>query len=205
MFGYKLQDSEKSVSLKEAVGSLAAAIMTMVMMAANLTVPFLAKRLGKRNLCIVPAGLQLLGLVIIWPGDLNTSIIVVGAFISAAGYGVKESIYFSMQADSALVRELYPVCKKQMYLTLKMIDSDGRLITDDNYPVVVDWSNGFSKDTAGQTVNTTLRLKCGADTFREAFDPDKPDYSPYGSPIVNSCCHAWSCAPVYLISKYLLS
>ncbi|MBQ9432594.1 MAG: hypothetical protein IJU26_00035 [Synergistaceae bacterium] len=36
-----------------------------------------------------------------------------------------------------------------------------------------------------------------------AFDPDKPEYSPYGSPIVNSYCHAWSCTPVYLISKYL--
>ena len=46
-------------------------------------------------------------------------------------------------------------------------------------------------------------LSLGADTFWEAFDPDKPDYSPYGSPIVNSYCHAWSCTPVYLISKYL--
>ena len=95
-----LQDSEKSVSLKEAVGSLAvntpwklfalnimfmwtgffiqsaaliyyykyyvgstyltslvATIMTMVPMVANLTVPFLAKRLGKRNLYIASAGL----------------------------------------------------------------------------------------------------------------------------------------------------
>ena len=137
-----LQESGKSVSLKEAVGSLAvntpwklfalnimfmwtgffiqsaaliyyykyyvgstyltslvATIMTMVPMVANLTVPFLAKRLGKRNLYITSAGLQLLGLVIIWLGDMNTSVIIAGAFISAAGYGVKESIYFSMQAD----------------------------------------------------------------------------------------------------------
>ena len=36
-----------------------------------------------------------------------------------------------------------------------------------------------------------------------AFDPEKPGYSPYGSPIVNSYCHAWSCTPVYLIKKYL--
>lgn len=46
-------------------------------------------------------------------------------------------------------------------------------------------------------------IDLGADTFWEAFDPDMPDYSPYGSPIVNSYCHAWSCTPVYLIKKYL--
>lgn len=47
-------------------------------------------------------------------------------------------------------------------------------------------------------------IDLGADTYWEAFDPDKPDYSPYGSPILNSYCHAWSCTPVYLIEKYLV-
>nr|MCR5606620.1 hypothetical protein [Treponema sp.] len=46
-------------------------------------------------------------------------------------------------------------------------------------------------------------IKRGADTFWEAFEMDNPEYSPYGSPIVNSYCHAWSCTPVYLVSKYL--
>jgi alpha-L-rhamnosidase len=46
-------------------------------------------------------------------------------------------------------------------------------------------------------------ISLGADTYWEAFDPEKPDYSPYGSPIVNSYCHAWSCTPVYLIRRYL--
>ena len=44
----------------------------------------------------------------------------------------------------------------------------------------------------------------GADTYWEAFDPNQPDYSPYGSPILNSYCHAWICTPVYLINKYLV-
>ena len=47
-------------------------------------------------------------------------------------------------------------------------------------------------------------LRLGADTFWEAFEPENPDYSPYGNPIVSSYCHAWSCTPVYLIHKYLL-
>ena len=37
-----------------------------------------------------------------------------------------------------------------MDITLKMVDDNGRLITDEDYPVFVDWSNDFNKDTAGQ-------------------------------------------------------
>lgn len=222
--------------------------------------------------------------------------------------------------DLALVKELYPTAKKQMDLSLQMFDENGRLIPDENYPVFVDWSNEFNKDTAGQAemiyvlkqfialskivgdpeletyrqklalitayakeklfrqdrnlfvtgkeefniasqvwmvlagvmspeenrkiMKTAVQelfpvkdiatpymyhhivealfeaglkeeavslmknywgkmIDLGADTFWEAFDPDRPDYSPYGSPIVNSYCHAWSCTPVYLIKKYL--
>lgn len=46
-------------------------------------------------------------------------------------------------------------------------------------------------------------IDLGADTFWEAFEPENPNYSPYGSPIISSYCHAWSCTPVYLIDKYL--
>lgn len=47
-------------------------------------------------------------------------------------------------------------------------------------------------------------VQLGADTFWEAFNPEKPEYSPYGSPLLTSYCHAWSCTPVYLIEKHLL-
>lgn len=46
-------------------------------------------------------------------------------------------------------------------------------------------------------------IELGADTYWEAFDPDNPEFSPYGSAMVNSWCHAWSCTPVYLIRKYM--
>lgn len=42
-------------------------------------------------------------------------------------------------------------------------------------------------------------IKAGADTFWEAFDPKNPLASPYGSPQINSFCHAWSCTPSYFI------
>lgn len=41
----------------------------------------------------------------------------------------------------------------------------------------------------------------GADTFWELYNPANPDESPYGSVMLNSFCHAWSCTPSYLLRK----
>ena len=45
-------------------------------------------------------------------------------------------------------------------------------------------------------------LEKGADTFWEVYDPENDFVSPYGSHIINSYCHAWSCTPVYFLRKY---
>ncbi|RKP49932.1 sugar hydrolase [Cohnella endophytica] len=42
----------------------------------------------------------------------------------------------------------------------------------------------------------------GADTFWEVFQPADKNNSPYGSNLINSYCHAWSCTPTYFIRKY---
>lgn len=102
--GYFLQSGALVYYYKYYVGStamssLVATIMTMVPMVANLSVPFLARRLGKRNLYQVSAGIQFAGLLVILLSGLHTAGIVCGALITALGYGIKESIYFSMQAD----------------------------------------------------------------------------------------------------------
>lgn len=44
-------------------------------------------------------------------------------------------------------------------------------------------------------------LDAGADTFWELYNPEDPLESPYGSSMVNSYCHAWSCTPSYLMRK----
>lgn len=46
--------------------------------------------------------------------------------------------------DLDLVCELYPTAKKQMDITLSMFDEKGKLVTDEDYPVFVDWSNDFN-------------------------------------------------------------
>ena len=46
-------------------------------------------------------------------------------------------------------------------------------------------------------------IEKGADTFWEVYDPENDFVSPYGSHIMNSYCHAWSCTPVYFLRKYV--
>ncbi len=46
-------------------------------------------------------------------------------------------------------------------------------------------------------------VKEGADTFWELYNPENPNESPYGGSIVNSFCHAWSCAPAYFLRKHM--
>ena len=46
-------------------------------------------------------------------------------------------------------------------------------------------------------------IRHGADTFWELYNPEKPAESPYGSSIVNSYCHAWSCTPAYFYRERL--
>lgn len=46
-------------------------------------------------------------------------------------------------------------------------------------------------------------IALGADTFWEAFNPENPDFSPYGNILVNSYSHAWSATPPYLLRKYV--
>lgn len=102
--GFFLQSSALIYYYSYYVGSksmaaLVATIMSLVPMAANLTVPFLSKRMGKRNLYSASACIQFLGLMLIMVAGKSELGILAGAVLSAIGYGAKESIYFSMQAD----------------------------------------------------------------------------------------------------------
>lgn len=60
------------------------------------------------------------------------------------------------------------------------------------------------KDKALQVLCTYWggMLDEGADTFWELYNPENPNESPYGGTIVNSYCHAWSCAPAYFLRKF---
>ena len=100
-----LQESEKQATLKETVKSLAQNTPWKLF---ALNILFMWTGFFMQSAALVyyykyyvgsTAMASLLGQLVIGLGNLNTSIIVIGAFISACGYGIKESIYFSMQAD----------------------------------------------------------------------------------------------------------
>lgn len=44
-------------------------------------------------------------------------------------------------------------------------------------------------------------LKRDATTFWEVYDPADERLSPYGSCLINSYCHAWSCTPAYFLRR----
>ncbi|MCX7007370.1 MAG: hypothetical protein NTY53_09005 [Kiritimatiellaeota bacterium] len=44
-------------------------------------------------------------------------------------------------------------------------------------------------------------VKKGADTFWEVYVPGDDFLSPYGSHLMNSYCHAWSCTPIYFLRR----
>ncbi len=47
-------------------------------------------------------------------------------------------------------------------------------------------------------------ITCGADTYWELYNPQNHDESPYGSAVVNSYCHAWSCTPAWFLRSRIL-
>ncbi len=59
------------------------------------------------------------------------------------------------------------------------------------------------KDEAWATVRSFWggMVERGADAFWEVFDADDPMRSPYGSPLMNSYCHAWSAGVVHFIRR----
>lgn len=75
------------------------------------------------------------------------------------------------------------------YMHHHLVDA---LIQNDMEQEALDWMESYW----GQMVED------GADCFYELYDPEDRYASPYGSRIINSYCHAWSCTPSYFIRKY---
>jgi hypothetical protein len=44
-------------------------------------------------------------------------------------------------------------------------------------------------------------LRAGLDVFPEVWDTADEKRSPYGTHLLNSYCHAWSCTPVWFLAR----
>lgn len=78
---------------------IVATITTLVPIVTNLLAPFLVKLTSKRNLMIGGSVVHAGGLFIIFFGGTNVPVLIGGAVIAAAGYGLKGSMHFAMQPD----------------------------------------------------------------------------------------------------------
>ncbi len=83
----------------KALVSIAATITTLVPIITNLCVPILVKFISKRNLMIIGAIINGLGIFVIFMGGSNVTIALAGVFIAALGYGLKGSMHFAIQPD----------------------------------------------------------------------------------------------------------
>lgn len=82
-----------------AMVQIVATITTLVPIVTNLLVPFFVKLTSKRNLMIGGSAVHAGGLLIIFFGSTNVPVLIGGAVIAAAGYGLKGSMHFAMQPD----------------------------------------------------------------------------------------------------------
>lgn len=82
-----------------ALVQVVATITTLVPIITNLCAPFLVKIATKRNLMTAGSIVQIAGLLAIFFGKTNVPVLVAGAVIAAAGYGLRGSMHFAMQPD----------------------------------------------------------------------------------------------------------
>lgn len=102
--GYVLQASAVIYYFTYVVGNkdmvqLVATITTLVPIITNLCAPTLAKLTSKRNLMTAGNIVHSAGLLLIFFGSGSVLVMIVGAVIAAAGYGLKGSMHFAMQPD----------------------------------------------------------------------------------------------------------
>lgn len=86
------------VGSKEMAATVAT-IMAALPVISNFFVTPISIKIGKRNLFSVSSAVQLIGIFIIFIGGTNSTIIITGVIINALFFGLKQGIYFSMQAD----------------------------------------------------------------------------------------------------------
>ena len=81
------------------LASIVATLTTMLPIISNFAAPFLAKKMLKRDIMNLGSLIQLVGLGILYFGSGSISVMLVGVVISSLGFGLRQSMHFSMQAD----------------------------------------------------------------------------------------------------------
>ena len=83
----------------KSMAATCATIMASLPVVSNFFVTSISRRIGKRNLFSLSSAAQIIGILITFIGGMNYNVIIVGVVINALFSGLKQGIYFSMQAD----------------------------------------------------------------------------------------------------------
>ncbi|HZH60466.1 MAG TPA: glycoside-pentoside-hexuronide (GPH):cation symporter [Metabacillus sp.] len=81
------------------LASVVASIGAFVPIIGTFATPFIAKKMYKKTLFMISSTVNLAGIVIMLFANINVTGLIIGAVIAALGFGLRQSIYFSMQAD----------------------------------------------------------------------------------------------------------
>lgn len=82
-----------------ALASTVAGLFTFIPVVASIIAPAFTKLNTKRNIFQIASAINILGFVLIYIMHSNPTGIIIGAIILSFGYGLRQVVYFSMQAD----------------------------------------------------------------------------------------------------------
>ncbi|MFT8557087.1 alpha-rhamnosidase [Liquorilactobacillus hordei] len=60
--------------------------------------------------------------------------------------------YFEHYQDQEVLRDLFPIAQQQLDMALQLVNEEGEVEIDSNWPVFIDWSQEFDKSTCAQAV-----------------------------------------------------
>ncbi len=84
---------------KPALAGTVAGMLTFVPVFASIATPFFTNRMKKKSVYMLASTINFLGFIIIFFAANNVTGILIGALILSFGYGLRQAVYFSMQAD----------------------------------------------------------------------------------------------------------
>lgn len=84
---------------KPALAGTVAGMLTFIPVIASIVTPFFTNRMMKKSVYMIASAINLLGFITIFIAGTNVGGILLGALILSFGYGLRQAVYFSMQAD----------------------------------------------------------------------------------------------------------
>lgn len=138
-----------------------AGIGSFVPIAGTFLTPFIAKKMYKRTLFMFASVVNLAGILIMLFAGNVISVIITGAVIAALGFGARQSIYFSMQADPVDYGEWKTGINAAGILSALngFIGKVTMAIAGALFGLMLEWGNYVPNET--QTENALLAIKMG--------------------------------------------